>query len=193
MVRSAVTRPARVCPRGPTRPPERWPTFAAIDFETADEGADSACAVAVVRSSGGLLTTTERRRIRPPRSTFRFSSVHGITWERVMAEPSFADVWPQVRSLTAGVDFLAAHNASFDRRIIVACCRAAEVPAPRARFVCTVEVARSVWGIFPTKLPDVCRELRIPLVHHEPLSDATACAEIVLAALRAGWQPPAGS
>ena len=33
----------------------RSPTFAAIDFETADYGRDSACAVAVVRVEGGVI------------------------------------------------------------------------------------------------------------------------------------------
>jgi len=54
-------------------------------------------------------------------------------------------------------------------------------------FVCTVEVARSVWSVFPTKLPDVCRLLSIPLRHHDASSDAKACARIVLVAQRAGW------
>ena len=44
------------------------------------------------------------------------------------------------------------------------------------------ELAREVWGIFPTRLPDVCRELGIPLRHHRALSDACACAEVVLRA-----------
>ena len=45
-------------------------------------------------------------------------------------------------------------------------------------------LARRHLGIYPTTLPDVCRRLRIPLRHHDPLSDAEACARIVIAALR---------
>ena len=44
-------------------------------------------------------------------------------------------------------------------------------------------------GIRPTKLPDVCRRLGIPLLHHDAASDATACARIVLAAEAEGWRP----
>jgi DNA polymerase-3 subunit epsilon len=43
-------------------------------------------------------------------------------------------------------------------------------------------MARRAWNMRPTKLSDVCRKLRIALNNHEPLSDAMACARIVLAA-----------
>ena len=58
---------------------------------------------------------------------------------------------------------------------------------PRVPFTCTVQLARSQWGICPTRLPDVCRRLRIPLRHHDSGSDAEACARIVLAAEAKGW------
>jgi DNA polymerase-3 subunit epsilon len=47
-----------------------------------------------------------------------------------------------------------------------------------------VQISRRVWNIHPTKLSDVCAKLRIALNHHEALSDAMACAKIVLAAAR---------
>ena len=54
-------------------------------------------------------------------------------------------------------------------------------------FTCTIQLARSLWGIYPTRLPDVCRRLRIPLHHHEAGSNAEACARIVLTAEGEGW------
>jgi DNA polymerase-3 subunit epsilon len=45
-----------------------------------------------------------------------------------------------------------------------------------------------MWQLRPTKLPDVCRYLAIPLNHHRADSDSRACAEIVLAALADGWR-----
>jgi DNA polymerase-3 subunit epsilon len=53
----------------------------------------------------------------------------------------------------------------------------------------TVQVARRQWSIFPTKLNLVCGRLGIPLDHHEALSDASACAEILLRAHAEGWEP----
>lgn len=167
----------------------RLPAFAALDFETADEGRDSACALAVVRSEGGRIVAREARLIRPPRKGFVFTHIHGITWEDVAGEPPFAEVWEDLRPLVEGVDFLAAHNAPFDRGVLASCCRAAGLEPPATPFRCTVQLARQVWGIYPTKLPNVCNYLGIPLNHHDAASDAEACARIVLAAMAEGARP----
>jgi DNA polymerase-3 subunit epsilon len=56
-----------------------------------------------------------------------------------------------------------------------------------------VRLARDTWGIYPTKLPDVCRKLRIPLKHHDAESDATACAKIAIAAIKDGYTLPSAA
>jgi DNA polymerase-3 subunit epsilon len=159
-------------------------TFVAIDFETADSGRDSACAVGMVRVEKGRIVHRERRFIRPPRAYFEFTYVHGITWARVAREPRFRDLWPKLRPVLSGAEFLVAHQASFDRSVLLACCEQARVAAPRLPFECTVRIARRLWSIRPTRLPNVCSYLDIPLKHHDALSDAEACARIVLAARR---------
>jgi DNA polymerase-3 subunit epsilon len=158
------------------------PTFTALDFETADPGRDSACAVALVRVEDGVVVAREARLIRPPRRAFHFTHIHGITWERVADAPTFRDVWPELAPLVDGVAFLAAHNAAFDRSVLAACCDRAGLAPPPIPFRCTVQLARKEWNLFPTKLPDVCRHLGIPLNHHDALSDAEACAQIVVRA-----------
>lgn len=163
--------------------------FAAIDFETADHAADSACAIGVVRVERGRIARRLDFFIRPPRAHFVFSYLHGITWGRVCTEPTFGELWPRIQDVIGGAQFLAAHNARFDRKVLQACCRGAGVAAPPQPFVCTVEVARRTWSIFPTQLPRVCGKLGIALKHHEAISDAEACAQIVLAALKSGWRP----
>ena len=166
----------------------RAPTFAAIDFETADYGRDSACAVAVVRVEGGAIVDRACHYIRPPRKDFMFSYLHGISWSDVAAAPTFRELWPSLCKGLAGVEFLAAHNASFDRSVLNTCCERARLSAPSHAFQCTVRLARTVWNIYPTTLPDVCRRLRIPLRHHHAGSDAEACARIVIAAAKTGWK-----
>jgi len=54
--------------------------FAAIDFETADYGRDSACALSVVILENGKVVKKAFSLIRPPRRDFVFSYLHGITW-----------------------------------------------------------------------------------------------------------------
>jgi len=77
-----------------------------------------------------------------------------------------------------------AHNASFDSSVLEACCEAARIRPPELGFHCTMRLSRQIWGIHPTRPPDVCRSLNLPLDHHDPLSDARACAYIVIKAIR---------
>jgi DNA polymerase-3 subunit epsilon len=162
--------------------------FVAIDFETADYGADSACAVGLVRVSNGKIVDSATYLIRPPRERFEFTYIHGITWRMVADAPPFAEVWQQARPLLSGAQRLVAHNAPFDRGVLRACCSAAGLSMPRIPFACTVQLARRAWNVYPTKLPDVCRHLCIPLKHHDAASDARACAEIAIAAMLDGLE-----
>jgi len=163
--------------------------FVAIDFETADYGSDSACAVAIVTVDSGAITDRFYQLVRPPRRTFVFSYLHGIEWKHVQHQPSFAEAWPLIEQHLKRGRFVAAHNARFDEGVLHACCAAAGLGRPPYRFLCTVQLARKVWSIRPTRLPDVCRHLSIPLHHHQAESDAEACAHIVMAAMRQGHVP----
>ena len=163
-------------------------TFVAIDFEIASRRPDSACAVGLAACSHGRVVLSRSYLIRPPSRRFTFTALHGLSWEQVCEAPSFAELWPTLRPWLDRATFVAAHNAPFDHDVLRACCARYRLRPPSKRFVCTVELARAQWGISPTKLPDVCRRLRIPLRHHDPASDALACAQIVLAAEADGWQ-----
>ena len=169
-------------------PPDR--PFVAIDFETADYGADSACAVGLVRVEGLAVVRRETVLIRPPRPRILFTSIHGITWAKVKDAPTFAEAWPGLAPLLDGAAALAAHNAPFDRRVLAACCAAAGLAVPTAPFLCTVQVARRTWGLPRNDLPSVCRRLGIGLRHHDAGSDAEACARILIAAVGGRAGPP---
>ncbi|OGS26526.1 MAG: exonuclease, partial [Elusimicrobia bacterium RIFCSPHIGHO2_02_FULL_61_10] len=133
--------------------------FIAIDFETADYGRDSACAVGLARVEGGRVAGTAYRLIRPPRSDMRFTDIHGITWEDVENEPPFGEVWPELAALFEGVDFIAAHNAPFDKSVLYACCAAAGLEAPPQPFICTVKLSKQELGLKPATLSHVCHHL----------------------------------
>lgn len=124
----------------------------------------------------------ETRLIQPPRPGVLFTHIHGITWEMVKDAARFVDVWNQLAPLLDGASALVAHNAPFDRRVLAACCAAGGLSAPDLPFLCTVQLARRRWGQKPNDLPSVCQRLGIGLMHHDPGSDAEACAQIVIAA-----------
>jgi DNA polymerase III subunit epsilon len=166
----------------------RGARFAAIDFETADRGRDSACALSIVLVEDDTVLETWSSLIRPPRTYFEFTYIHGITWREVQHQPSFMELWPEISGILEGVDFIAAHNASFDRSVLRACCASGGIAPARSSYLCTVRLARAVWNLHPTTLADVCRHLCIPLKHHDAVSDAQACARIVLAARSKGHE-----
>ncbi|MEI8241955.1 MAG: 3'-5' exonuclease [bacterium] len=173
-------------PRAPAAKPVLTGRFAALDFETADYGRDSACALSVVIVEGDRVVDTWTRLIRPPRQGFVFTYLHGISWRDVHDKPTFGELWPEAAKRMEGVDFVAAHNASFDRSVLRACCELSGHKHATSPFLCTVKVARSAWGIFPTTLADVARHLKIPLKHHDAASDALACAQILIRAREKG-------
>jgi DNA polymerase-3 subunit epsilon len=157
--------------------------FLALDFETADQGPDSACSIGLVRVEEGKVVAEAMKLIRPPRPDMVFTYIHGLTWDQVKDSPAFGGVWPEIAHLFEGVDFAVAHNAPFDRKVLQACCAAHGIEMPKLPFQCSVQIARRAFGIYPTKLSNVCQVLGIPLNHHEALSDARACAQIVMRAM----------
>lgn len=163
----------------PRRPPLE---FCAIDFETANIYPNSACAVGLVRVRGARIVAADTWLIRPPFRRFDFTRIHGIAWDHVRASPTFADLWRDIAGYLEGVAFVAAHNASFDRRVLDACVRYWHLVPPPVPFLCTVQLARRVWNIRPTTLRHVADALHLPLEHHEAGSDARACASIVMRA-----------
>ncbi|MBH24952.1 MAG: exonuclease [Myxococcales bacterium] len=159
--------------------------FVALDFETANLKRDSACQIALAVVEDNTVVETRERLIRPPSRQFTFTYVHGLTWRDVADADPFDAVWPEFEALLEGAEFIAAHNAGFDRSVLRACCERSGLEMPRTPFVCTVQMARQVWQLKRARLPDVCEALSIPLRnHHNAGADATACARIVIEARR---------
>lgn len=159
--------------------------FVAIDFETAKDQPDSACAIGLVKVVGGEIVDQAVHLIRPPTKEFVFTHIHGLRRKDVANVDDFGTLWARLEPMLDGAAFFAARNAPFDKGVLHACCARDGLAASRLRFRCTMQISRGVWHIRPTKLSNVCAKLRITLNHHEALSDATAGAKIVRAAARA--------
>ena len=152
----------------------------ALDFETADKYADSACALGMSRIEDGRVTANWYSLIRPPRSRVYFTEIHGLTWETLKDQPRFAALWPEISSFLRGAELLIAHNATFDRRVLLGGCRSFGLEAPDLPFVCTVKGARRGLRLPHHRLNDVCSYLGLTLDHHNAASDALAAANIYL-------------
>lgn len=152
----------------------------ALDFETSDKYADSACALGMTRVENGSVTASWYSLIRPPRQKVYFTEIHGLTWEMLKDQPTFRELWPDIRNFLAGARLLVAHNATFDRRVLLGCCRAFGLEAPCLPFACTVKGSRRGLHLPHHRLNDVCAYLGLELDHHNAASDALAAAKIYL-------------
>lgn len=156
------------------------PSCVAIDFETSGYDAGSACAVGLARVENGQVTDSFSTLLRPPSSRVLFAEVHGLTWPMLRDAPTFADVWPQMAAFMEGAQWLLAHNAGFDRRVLYACCKNAGFERPGIPFLCTLKGSRCSLPLPSRKLNIVCEYFGIPLRHHDAASDAEACAHVYL-------------
>lgn len=156
----------------------------AIDFETANEQRASPCSIGLAWIDDGRVVDVEHHYIRPIDMRFaaRNIGVHGIHPEEVQDAEEFPEVLDRLRPRLAGT-MVMMHSASFDISVIKQTCGLYGIPCPDLKYICTVEVARSVWpGLPDAKLPTLCNHLAIDLKHHDAGADARACAMIALAA-----------
>lgn len=167
------------------------PKIIALDFETANERRDSACAVGLAWIADGAVVRRESRLIRPP--DLRFSPgnirVHGIVPADVRTQPPFPEVMAEfLPDLADGL--VLAHNAGFDMGVLRASLQAHGLRPPAFSYLCTLQIARRV---FPAEegcgLGKVAARLGIRFEHHDAGEDAYACAEIALAAMRRTGAP----
>jgi DNA polymerase-3 subunit epsilon len=164
-----------------------------IDFETANPSPASACSVGLVVLEGFRIVHESVQLIRTPTEVFFFTHIHGITWAQVKNAPTFDEVWRNcIEPWHSRSQLMVAHNAGFDDRVLRSSARQYGIEIPRIKTECTVKLARYQLGIRPANLANVCRELGIPLQHHEALSDARASAMIHIHA-HTGQRPWEGS
>lgn len=160
-------------------------TFAAIDFETANKHADSACSIGVVRVVNGVVVEQYHSLINTPYDAdaageFMFTYLHGINKHETLQAEKFPHVWDALMPLFDDVDFITAYNASFDKRVAMACCLAHKLPFPDVRFLDALKIVRRNWNLPDNKLGTAAAHIDFNLNHHDALSDAIACAKIVL-------------
>ena len=164
--------------------------FVAIDFETANRQANSACQLAAVVVRDSKITAEHCWLIRPPRMYFAPMNiaVHGIRPSDVANSPTMETVWAELQSLLE-TRLVIAHNARFDIGVLVHSLAAYDVACPALEFHCTRTLARAAWpGKQSYGLKPLGNWLGIQFRHHDALEDARCCARIALSVEQAAGQ-----
>lgn len=154
----------------------------AIDFETANHHASSACQLAAVVVRDSEIVAEHCWLIRPPRMYFspRNIDIHGISPDDIRDAPSMEQVWHELSNIVDG-QVLVAHNARFDIGVLVASLAAYDVACPDLQFTCTRALARAAWpGRSAYGLKPLGSWLGVDFRHHDALEDSRCCARIAL-------------
>lgn len=160
--------------------------FVAIDFETANESATSACELGIAVVRNYKVVETRSLLIRPPDLRFNpFNTMlHGISADSVADQPDFKSLWPQLIPYLQQ-DLVIAHNAGFDLHVLRSLLLFYEIPFKEIPFTCSIKVAKKVWKEHHRYgLKSLAKVLDIQLEHHRAVSDAKACAQIASMAFR---------
>ncbi|WP_116787163.1 3'-5' exonuclease [Flavobacterium psychrotrophum] len=158
--------------------------FTAIDFETATGHPHSACAVGIITVEDGVITEEYHALIQPPDNEYWYRNimVHGIKPADTLDAPTFDTLFPEIHKRLFGKNIVA-HNESFDRNVLAKTMRWYGLYYDELeiadRWECTVKIYRAK-GYKPANLKACCDRHNIPLVHHEALSDARACAKLYM-------------
>lgn len=163
--------------------------FTAIDFETANSSAASACSVGLVKVRDGKVVERVGWFIQPPVGHDAFQAwnikIHGIRPSDVAGAAGWAAQLPDLVAFADG-DHLVAHNAGFDLGVISTSSTVAGLVIPDFQYMCSLQVARRTYHLDSYRLPVAAMAAGFEdFAHHDALADAEACAAIMIhAALR---------
>lgn len=157
------------------------PNFTAIDFETANKTRNSACSLALVVVENNEIIFKKHWYINPQTNDFYFTYLHGIKPSDVANAPTLADLWQSELKDYIDGKIIAAHNAPFDISVLNTTLQEAGISLPKIQSIDTVQYSRQYFPHLQNhKLSTVADFLNIPLNHHNAMSDAEACAQIIL-------------
>ncbi|WAB85202.1 exonuclease domain-containing protein [Microcella daejeonensis] len=162
--------------------------FTAIDFETANNHAASACSVGLVKVADGRVVDKTGWLIRPPMGFDHMlewnTRIHGITAADIVDASLWADQLDALLDFVAD-DVLVAHNAGFDMGVLRAATEASGLEVPSLRYACSLRVARKTYHLDSYRLPVAAMAAGFEdFAHHDALADAEACAAIMVHAAK---------
>ncbi len=161
--------------------------FCALDVETANSYRGSICQVGLVRVEEGKVVDQWETFVDPEVDFDPINiSLHNIRPKDVVGAPKFPQMLemlrPRVRSLP-----IVSHSP-FDRTAFLRCYEDHSTPPLDSFWLDSVRIARcflpGIAGGY--RLKNLCQVLDINLNHHDALSDAKACVEVVLRSALAG-------
>lgn len=156
--------------------------YICFDVETPNRRNDRMSAIGVCVVENGAVTKEFYSLVDPeePFEEFNIALTH-ITPELVENAPTFKDLWAGLAP-TFDSGLLVAHNAQFDMSVLSKCLKDYGISfGGMTSYICTCRMSKRLMPDLENhRLDTICRALKIPLQHHNALSDARGCAEILI-------------
>lgn len=159
--------------------------FVAMDFETANHDASSACALGVVCVRGLSVVNSEYYLIKPPTDNFEIynTNVHGITYDDVKNCNDFTSLYDNLMGYILNSRYVISHNASFDMNVLRGCIDFYDLEQPEFIYLDSIDVTAPMRDCKNSLAAcAVFFDIKVEQ-HHNALSDAMACAEIVVSSI----------
>lgn len=155
--------------------------FIALDFETANPNRSSICSVGLAVVKRGRIVSSEHIYVRPNPNWYHgwHTSIHGITHEHTKDEPTFRQLWKELKPYFHKQTIIA-HNAAFDLSVLRYALEESNLRYPDLEYHCSYRIAKDTLPLQSHKLNEVSKHFRIKLQHHDAESDARASALIAL-------------
>lgn len=160
--------------------------FIAIDFETANTFANSACSVGLVRFLDGKEVDSVYSLIHPAKMYFIpewTQEIHHISYDDVRNKPYFPEVWDKTIvpfiNKTPDIPFVA-HNAKFDMNVLLKCCEYFGMEKPKLQYIDSLLIARKIWNNLEShRLTFLADYFGIKYNAHNALDDSRTCGKII--------------
>ncbi len=162
--------------------------FVAIDFETANRNNNSACSMGLAAVKDMNIIETKYFLIQPPTLDFdeKNISIHGITPQQVKDSPTFPDCWEQIKHYFDD-NIIVAHNAQFDMSVLKCCLNEYDLSTPDFEYLCSIPISTRACRSEGIGQSLVARAEHFDIEineHHNALSDAVTCANLVIESIR---------
>ena len=155
--------------------------YLTIDFETANHRLTSACSIGIVGVENNKIIFKEHYLINPEEEFNDYNiNIHHIHPEDVQGALRFDELWEIIKDYFTNT-IVFAHNASFDIAVLKAMIDKYNLEIPNIKFGCTCKIASKLWNgeLINLKLNTIALFLELDHQHHNALSDALVCVEII--------------
>lgn len=165
--------------------------YIAFDVETPNRDNNRMSAIGISVVENKMIVDRFYSLVNPEQrfDSFNIELTH-ITPAQAYEAPTFSELWPIIEPIMKS-GLLVAHNAMFDMSVLSKCLLAYDIDwISKTEYCCTCQMGKKCLpNLENHRLDTMCRHLGLGLDHHNALSDANACAELLIYYLEHGFDP----